>query len=86
MLLFGTIGFSHDLASLQTLIDAIEEKKDAHEDELLAKKEAKDASSHTLTRRLGKRKFQEKPVDFLYSDELPSSFRSLKVSLPTGIG
>lgn len=30
-------------------------------------------------RKLGKLKFEEKPIDFQYSDEIPSSLRKLKV-------
>eukprot|EP00339_Tiarina_fusa_P018315 CAMPEP_0117009044 /NCGR_PEP_ID=MMETSP0472-20121206/8331_1 /TAXON_ID=693140 ORGANISM="Tiarina fusus, Strain LIS" /NCGR_SAMPLE_ID=MMETSP0472 /ASSEMBLY_ACC=CAM_ASM_000603 /LENGTH=379 /DNA_ID=CAMNT_0004711233 /DNA_START=41 /DNA_END=1177 /DNA_ORIENTATION=+ len=62
---------------LQALLDGIAQQEKEKEEKLEKRRQHKEYKNG-LTKKVGKMKYQSKPIDFLYSDEIPSSFRKLK--------
>ena len=56
-------------------------KKEEERKKKLELREQKKSEKQNLPDRLGKYAFEDKPIDFLYTDELPTSLRTLKVIL-----
>ena len=66
------------VTSLDVLLASIEEKEEK-ERESLAKRLATREYLSQQTKKVGKMRYTEKPIDFLYSDEIPTTMRKLKV-------
>jgi len=64
---------------LQALLEGIETQEKEHQEKLEKRKKVREYQN-AQPKRLGKARYEEKSIDFLYSDELPSSFRKLKPS------
>jgi len=64
---------------LQKLLDNIKERE-LKIQKSIDKKQKTRAYLNSKTKKVGKLKFEEKPIDFVYTDELPTSLRKLKPS------
>lgn len=65
------------MCRLQSLLDSIEKQEEENEDKIKQKNE----TLPPKTKRVGKMKFEAKSLDFVFTDELPSSLRKMKVFL-----
>jgi len=63
---------------MEEMISTIAEEEEVQQKKVDDRQQLRAAREQT--KKLGKLRYQEKPVDFLYTDELPTSLRSLKPS------